>query len=99
MDERGEMTRDRQWGTLSHAKMAFYGGEATPELSGDKGAKTTASSKPLPPIATSAYWQDLKVGNAAETGKGRESKGIDSIGEDHKGQDGHGGDDKGKDRK
>ena len=66
--------------------------------------KAPAGSKPPPPKAPAAYRQDLKVGNATETGKGMDSKGrgsegSDSKGNDHKGKDTEGKDLSGKDAK
>ena len=87
MEEWREMTRERQRGTLENVKMAYYAEEATPEVSGEKGANTTVSSKPPPPKAPITYWQYLRVESAAETGKGKDSEGIDSEGEDRKGKD------------
>ena len=55
-------------------KIASYGEETTPEVSGETGVGATVISKPPPTKAPCAYWPDLKVENATETGKGKDSE-------------------------
>ena len=79
--------------------MFYYGEEATPEVSGETWVEEAVSSEPPPPKAPCAYWQDLKLENATETGKGKDSKRSHSKGSDSKGKDAKGKDAKGKDAK
>ena len=53
---------------------AYYGEEETSEGAGETAGESPASSKAPPPKAPAAYWEDLRVGNDTDAGKGKDSK-------------------------
>ena len=72
----GEMSKELKWGTLENMKMDYYGEEETSEGAGETAGRAPVSSKP-PPKAPSTYREDLKAENDTDSGKGKDSEGID----------------------
>ena len=81
-----EMTRERQRETFDNSPMDCYVEEKAPAATWGGWVETTVSSKPPPPKAPIAYWQDLSVESAADPRKGKDPDGGDSEGKDPKGE-------------
>ena len=76
--------KSEEVGNFREREDGLIRGEKTSEGSGQAAGEAPVISKAPPPKAPSAYWQYLKVEDAAKTRKGQDSNGIDSKGKEQR---------------